>query len=633
MTLHSVRNFTGLLVLVMAGMLTCCGDPPGVKRTDDRGGIDSTGWFDSMACEYRSRDTSLALSYARKAWTLYRLSGDRAKWIRGNILMGNAWMERNFDSCYFYLEQALQLSDSLGVPSHRAAIFYELGSLNNLALNNHNALLLFDSAFRAGLASGDLADAVNALIMKGTVFEEINDYRAAVEAYQKAWDIASDALLYKQMAGALANLGKLETIPDTAVKMLLEAVELCEKAGRCNAEIASIYVNIGYKTTDPEEAIAWYRKALEYTGRISLPEVVMGAYNNMAYACLDLNRVTDAVRCIRDHALPIALKENNVDWLATLYDSYSDILAKKGDFAEAFHYMKKANQALVLAEEKKAAGQLRLLAALQEQKAKEEEIRKISGELSLQQSALVKTRLWLVVTLLGFLLAIGAAMLIILRTRLKMQRQQVKSARLLLEREEGEKARISRELHDITGQLVLGITGEIHAMDGASEASRQALLDRIGALGQSIRRISHHMNRAMVEHFTFRELIEGLVTDTSRLSGMKIHLEINCKLPELPNETVLHLYRILQEMLTNVKKHAPDASVTIQVTAAVKALTISFLDSGPGFDPGETSSKGMGIISITERTRLLGGHCHLDTAPGKGVRWLITIPLKTTFAL
>lgn len=627
------RSLTGLLILALSGMLTFCGDPPGVKGLEDRAGNDSLEWFDSMACEYRTRDTSLALSYARKAWALYRLSGDPVNWIRGNILMGNAWTERNFDSAYFYLEQALRLSDSVGEPSQRAAIFYELGSLNNQALDQHNAMLLFDSAFRTGLATGDLPDAVNALIMKGTVFEEINDYEAAIDAYQTAWTIASDAQLYKQMAGALANLGKLETIPDTAVKKLHKAVELCEKAGRCYAEIASIYVNIGYKTTDPEEAIAFYRKALEYTGRIFLPEVVMGACNNMAYSYLELNKPAEAVQCIRDHALPVALQENNIDWLATLYDSYSDILAKKGDFSEAFLYLKKANQALVMAEEKKAAGQLRLLAALQERKAKEEEIRKISGELAIQQSALVKTRLWLAITLLGFLLAIGAAMLIILRTRLKLQRQQVKSARLLLEREEGEKARISRELHDITGQLVLGITGEIHAMEGASEESRRELLDRIGALGQSIRRISHHMNRAMTEHFTFRELLEGLVTDTSRLSGMKINLEITGTLPEIPNETVLHLYRILQEMLTNVQKHAPDASVTIHVTAEGKAMTISYLDSGPGFDPGVSSSGGLGITSITERTRLLGGHCQLDTAPGKGVRWLITIPIKTNFAL
>ena len=130
----------------------------------------------------------------------------------------------------------------------------------------------------------------------------------------------------------------------------------------------------------------------------------------------------------------------------------------------------------------------------------------------------------------------------------------------------------------------------------------------------------------MIEHFTFNELILGLCEDIGKLSDMKVDLAIPDEIPALSNETVLHFYRIVQELLTNAGKYAKNSRITINISIERGKLRLFYTDNGAGFHYSPKEKTGMGILNIFERAKLVGGEARLLTAPGKGTTWEITFP-------
>jgi signal transduction histidine kinase len=193
--------------------------------------------------------------------------------------------------------------------------------------------------------------------------------------------------------------------------------------------------------------------------------------------------------------------------------------------------------------------------------------------------------------------------------------------------EESEKGRTARELHDITGQLVMGLTGEIENIDALDPAIKGQIKDKITDLGRSIRLISHRMNKAMLEHFTFEELVTGQCQDMQKLTGIKVLLTMPEQPLSLREETIQHTYRIIQELLVNAGKYVLQGTVKINIVSLNDKFTINYSDDGPGFEPDKLLNPGMGLMNINERAKLIGGKAIVKSSPGKGTTWEITAPI------
>ena len=401
--------------------------------------------------------------------------------------------------------------------------------------------------------------------------------------------------------------------------MQKEAILLLKKDKGVEEEIALILINIGYGQSNPDSALYYFSAALALAKNGNLSEVEMGAYNNMAYSYLDKGDVAMAETCLIKHAIPLAQKLDNNDWMSTLYDTYADVLSARGGFKEAVTWQKKALKERGKADKKQAFEQVRLLAALLDLTNKEREI-------LVQKNKLQATQLWLVVSVLIIIGVIVILLWLQQRNRMKLNRQQMASARQIIEMEESEKGRTARELHDITGQLVMGITGEIENLEIPDNQVKEEIKGKIKELGKSIRLISHRMNRAMMEHFSFEELIVGQCEDVQRLTGIPITAEMPAEPLELPREVVSHLYRIVQELLTNAGKYVKGGQVNVRITMQNNMLHLFYSDNGQGFDMKTMKSDSMGLSNIHERTKLLGGKAKVNSAPGEGTTWDIAIP-------
>jgi PAS domain S-box-containing protein len=213
------------------------------------------------------------------------------------------------------------------------------------------------------------------------------------------------------------------------------------------------------------------------------------------------------------------------------------------------------------------------------------------------------------------------------------------AARLITAQEE-ERARIARELHDGVGQHAVSLALAIAALQTSAQQWQSAGkvsqdLDRELArlkkytveLADGIRELSHELHPAVLEHAGFVSAVRALCDEYRRRENMRIELSIEKGLQLQKKDASLGLYRILQEALQNIHRHARSKRVAISLSAAQGLIRLAIRDFGVGFDPTVARTKhSLGMISMQERTRILGGTFHLTTSARHGTEIMIEVP-------
>jgi signal transduction histidine kinase len=588
---------------------------------------DSIKKLDSLVQALATSNPSLCLKSAQKALSYARMLKTAENLVHGYSLMGQAFYKKDKDSSYIYFNKALKLADSAKIDAPKPFLLYNCAMLFYVAKNFKEAVSRFDSCIKLAGPQKDYTTMARAFNALGNINNDIKNSDGALIMYDSANKIALRYSITKQIGISMGNLARFEIDPVKAFKLNKEAIRILKKSKGNEEGLAKIYINMGLRATNPDSALFYFRKALQLNRNNIIPDVELGAYNNMVYSYLDKGNIKGAEECLIGHAIPLAQKEKNDDWLATLCDSYAEVLVRKGDFKAAATWQKTAMVKRESADKAQASEQVRLLSVLLDLKSKELTIHDNQKEILVQQNRLQKTRLGLTITIFMIIGFIFIILWLQQRNRVKLQVQQIQSAKRIIEMEENEKAKVARELHDITGQLVLGITGEIENLDLPDTKIKAEIQGKIKELGKSIRLISHRMNKAMLDNFTFEELITGQCEDIRKVMGLQIQLEMPEEPLTLNEEMVLHTYRIVQELLTNAGKYARDSFVSIVFRKTATELILTYNDNGPGFDSSLIKKKGMGLMNIFERAKLLNGSAKVTTSPGDGTSWEIKFPL------
>jgi signal transduction histidine kinase len=200
----------------------------------------------------------------------------------------------------------------------------------------------------------------------------------------------------------------------------------------------------------------------------------------------------------------------------------------------------------------------------------------------------------------------------------------------LIATQEAEGARIARELHDDVSQrlsaLSIAITSlrrEPAAQDSeAVQGGLTALQAETGDLAESIRLISHNLHPGVLQHSGLAAALKSHCADFGRQHAVRVVVRDGADLGAIDLTTAVPIYRIVQEALRNVAKHAGASRVDVALGRADGALVLSVADDGKGFDLDRIRrhGRGLGLRSIDERVRLAGGQLSIDTAPGGGTR-------------
>ena len=211
----------------------------------------------------------------------------------------------------------------------------------------------------------------------------------------------------------------------------------------------------------------------------------------------------------------------------------------------------------------------------------------------------------------------------------------------LLTAQEEERHRISLALHDDLGQSLMvlklqlrGIEKNLPPGPGAAKSRDECsvALDYLDTTIKNIRRISQNLRPAILENFGLGSALQSLVNEFCQRQELKCSFELDDLGQAFPTETEIVIYRIFQEMLTNIGKHAQASQVDIVVKKRQDHVHFSINDNGSGFDvkevlAGTANTGGMGLGSMEERVRMLDGALQLWSEVGKGTRISFDVPL------
>lgn len=205
----------------------------------------------------------------------------------------------------------------------------------------------------------------------------------------------------------------------------------------------------------------------------------------------------------------------------------------------------------------------------------------------------------------------------------------------LIGAQETERSRIARDLHDDVGQQLAAVAiGLSHAKQqlpagaAGTAAELAQLQERVDELALAIRDLSHQLHPGALRHLGLGVALRGHCREFGERHGIEVDFEAQAEPRAVPPEIALCLFRVAQEALRNVAQHARAGRVGVRVTRRDGQLALAISDDGRGFDcDAAARMQGLGLVSLEERVRAVGGRLAVHACPGEGTTVEVRVPI------
>ncbi len=233
---------------------------------------------------------------------------------------------------------------------------------------------------------------------------------------------------------------------------------------------------------------------------------------------------------------------------------------------------------------------------------------------------------------------LNEVMVTLARTRAERSRLQAERVTLLRERlaqvvqaQEDERARVSRELHDQSGQALTALKYGLNHLSRLcpEEPARkeiERLLELATAAGRQISALARDLRPAVLDDLGLVAALRGYCREYTEHVGIPVEIAAWPTLPRLGPQTETTMFRVIQEALTNVAKHSEAQNVWIELSQSSDSVLVQIRDNGRGFDP-ESVRSGLGLTGMRERVALIGGEVQIVSRPGGGTVINLTVPV------
>lgn len=212
--------------------------------------------------------------------------------------------------------------------------------------------------------------------------------------------------------------------------------------------------------------------------------------------------------------------------------------------------------------------------------------------------------------------------------RLETERRE--SGRRALAAQEAERLRIARGLHDAVGQVLTGVLLQLDSVAAAdADERRLALAETKQAVRQAleeVRRISQELRPEMLEHLGLVSALTELSSKFADQTGIRVERRFPAELPPLSDEAELTIYRVAQESLTNVARHAHASHVQVSLDHGAGSVVLRVVDDGRGFDEEASMNGHGGLRGMRERAVLAGGALAVKPGIKGGVEVRLEVP-------
>jgi signal transduction histidine kinase len=386
--------------------------------------------------------------------------------------------------------------------------------------------------------------------------------------------------------------------------------------------IAFVYYALGVAQRDQQKAIAYYRQALDID---STTAFAAGVYQGLGSAYYLMGQYKEAIP-FYNKAEQICGAERLMTHRLANYSALSSIYEKTGDYVKAYQYQvayANLNDSLLNTEKQKALGQLEIKYRVAEK----------NKEIAQGKALVYKLQRSVILSAAAVLLILLIAGIIWLKNKQKQkiqsiqirnleQQQKIEHLHSKMQGEEEERSRIARELHDGVNVLLSATKMNYAALGkeykGLPETNTyREIMQLLNDMGLELRTITYKLVPQLLIQQSLPDAIETFCELIQKGNTLHIELQTYGSFTALPPELCFSIYRIIQELVHNIVKHAKATQVLIALVHQDELLQLTIEDNGCGFDP-ENVSKGLGLKSIRSRVQDIDGKILFSSQPDIG---------------
>lgn len=604
------------------------------------------------------------------------------------ILLSDLCWEYRFvsaEKALDYGSQALELSKELNYQKGTAQAYNDMGIVYidqgkySTAIEFFNESMLIRSNLKDSAGIASLYNKIGIVYQKqGKLKDALENQIEALKIYEALKQDLWIGYCLNNIAIVHQNLENL----NKSMEFHLRALGYRKKMGDVYGEAGSYgnIANVYVKQKDTTSAIEYYEKALVTFRKINNEEGISIMLSNLGNIYLARDQNTKALELLQE-SLDIRERLGDKKGIASSLIKIGEAYTNQSKFKQAsktlFRGLNIARDISVLEEEvavylviakmyalqyqldsafyytnhyiklKDSVYNMRLNQQIIDVQAKyetekiERENELLESQVELTESKLRqrRTEIWLLIFVI--ISITGAAIFLLYRRRQKQKealdaaiiKHNEKQLKAVLEGQEIERRKIARDLHDGVGQTLAGIKLNWEGLAGSMKSHEnfndlEKLSGMLDGAAVEVRTISHQMMPKELEQFGLITALESMLNNSLNKNKIDFSLEHFGIIERLPAQIELSLFRISQELISNIIKHAVATKINFQIMQRNEFYVFIASDNGKGFNPQFQKSKGIGLMSIESRVQSMNGSLNIESNEGDGTIFTIRIPVQ-----
>jgi len=537
----------------------------------------------------------------------------------------------DLDSAYYFAKKALEDSRKIHYLKGEMDAEYQIG---RVYVDQARRVLGLES----GTLSLEIAEKIdnyegikNALNLIAKIHNHANNIEDGTREMRKLFNLAKKEGDSSQMALSYNFLGIFKNkVNDsdssyyfTKQSMIINRKLKNEKSLAYNYNSLGIY---HYGKRNLDTSFTYFRKALKIRTNLKLQNQSIESYNNLGYVFLK-EEIIDSAIIYFNKSIEVSLEYNKKNNLAIIYENLSNSYEIIGNHEKSLNAIRKSipikdsllgikqhEQIVKREKEKNEAGLLR-----------EEELKDQN-----------KKEFILIIILFSILFFSIIITIISIKRKLETERETKKRKEEQVRREAAqeiifaqEKTRntIAKELHDGVGGTLAVIKLNLYKLLAQKDCPElEKELEVIETVSQEVRNLSHNITPIFLNKQNFTDILSDYIERNRNTIEIFCFVTPKEEINKQNIDLLINLYRIIQEVFSNIIKHSEATKVNIQVMGNKDHISLFIEDNGIGFDNNNNNNKGLGINNIKQRAKLFKGELIIDTEAGKGTN--ITVTLK-----
>lgn len=508
--------------------------------------------------------------------------------------IGKAYLTKgDYDSASYYFDKAAIALTPIGKQDTLANDYTQLANTYTKLKNYDKALELYNKVVECAPKTGSRRALMNALKQLGVLYETKHNYREALDYYRQAFDI-NDSLDFAQ-----------KTKENTSETY-------------SHAFMTDVMGNIKHKTESEQEIL----KTIDIKRSLNDTLAITINYFNLGLLYKSKKMHPQALDAL-ETCLNFAAQIHYTDMQSSAVNEIADLYERTGNYRQALIYLKKHSTINTLSKTKNS----KTIDELQTRY----EITQREDQLLQQQFEITKRNYWVTGTFIIVLLMLLIGFIYYKQTQLRQRNIAMKA---IIETEESERRRIAQDLHDSVSQTMsaakinLAVIGaELPFVNDDQKKRFEKAINMVDDGFKEVRTISHNMMPWALNETglaqVVKQFLSNIETDAMAINFFSKGFDV-----PFDDTTEIILYRVLQESVHNVMKHANADRLDISLIKDDENISLTIEDNGKGFDTTNPDIyKGMGLNNLKSRINFLKGKVELDSQVGKGTLVSVYVPI------